>query len=108
MALTRRELISAGVAAAINGIAARAAGEPSEIIDIHQHTHYSGRSDEILMAHQRSMGVWRTVLLPAGSKLGLDADCYGNDSVVALARQFPHELVFFANEVPDLPQAQAV
>jgi Predicted metal-dependent hydrolase of the TIM-barrel fold len=79
-----------------------------QIIDIHQHTHYSGRGDEDLIAHQRGLGIAKTVLLPAGSKYGLEADCYGNDSVMAIARAYPKEFYFFANEVPDLPQAKQV
>lgn len=98
--ITRRELLAAGIALIPGG--------PHEIIDIHQHTHYSGRLDSTLIAHQRTMGVSRTVLLPAGSKLGLDADCYGNDSVRALARDYPQDFVFFADEVPDIPDAKRV
>ena len=78
------------------------------VIDIHQHTHYWGRNDEDLIRHQRALGATKTVLLPAGSKFGLEADCYGNDSVVALAKQYPKEFVFFANEVADLPEARSV
>ncbi|HXK03710.1 MAG TPA: amidohydrolase, partial [Verrucomicrobiae bacterium] len=44
------------------------AAEP--VIDIHQHTNYSGRTDEQLLAHQRTMGIAKTVLLPAGSSGG--------------------------------------
>jgi uncharacterized protein len=82
------------------------AAEP--IIDIHQHTHYWGRSDADLLHHQRALGVTQTVLLPAGSKYGLEADCYGNDSVLAMTRRYPKEFVFFANEVTDLPAAPGV
>ena len=82
------------------------AAEP--IIDIHQHTHYSGRSDEDLIRHQREMGVATTVLLPAGSKYGLAADAGGNDTVVAIARQLPGQYYFFANELPDIPEARPV
>src|SRR5204863_5049884 len=86
-----------------------AAAQPAEpIIDIHQHTTYSGRSDEELIAHQREMGVTRTVLLPAGSKYGLAAGAGGNDTVVALAHRYPREYAFFANELPDIPEARAV
>lgn len=113
--LSRREVLI-GAAAGALGMGARPIppapkGEPSTepgIVDIHQHTHYSGRSDEALIAHQEEMAITRTVLLPAGSKLGLDADCYGNDSVVALARRLSRRFVFFANEVPDLPEARQV
>src|SRR5262249_3264634 len=81
-------------------------GQP--IIDIHQHTNYSGRSDDDLIAHQRTMGISKTVLLPAGSKYGLAASAGGNDTVVAIARKYPKEYVFFANELPDIPQTRAV
>src|SRR5882724_3887812 len=82
---------------------------PAEsVIDIHQHTNYSGRTNAELLAHQRKMGITMTVLLPAGSKYGLAVGAGGNDTVVALARQYPKEYVFFANELPDLPQTRAV
>jgi hypothetical protein len=90
-------------------LAAPLAGQPAEpIIDIHQHSNYSGRSDEELIRHQRDMGFSRTVLLPAGSKDGLAAGCGGNDTVVAIARKLPREYVHFANELPDVPEAQTV
>ena len=54
------------------------------------------------------MGVDLTVLLPAGSRYGLAADALGNDSVVELARRNPEEFVFFANELPDVPQTGEV
>lgn len=89
--------------------AAAALAPPAEpVIDIHQHTNYWGRSDENLVRHQRLMGVARTVLLPAGSRYGLYAECYGNDSVLALARRHPGEFLFFANELPDLAGARQV
>lgn len=78
------------------------------VIDFHQHTNYSGRSDDDLVTHQRKMGVDLTVLLPAGSRFGLAADAFSNDSVAALAERFPDEFVFFANELPDIPETRAV
>jgi uncharacterized protein len=108
--ISRRRFIAA-CAAAGAGLASHpdssaVAAEP--VIDIHQHTHYSGRSDADLVAHQRRMGVTLTVLLPAGSRYGLEADAWGNDSVVALAKQHPKEYVFFANELPDIAETRAV
>src|SRR3954471_7919264 len=82
------------------------AGE--QVIDFHQHTNYSGRTDAELIAHQRRMGITLTVLLPAGSKYGLAVGAGGNDTVVALARQYPKEYVFFANELPDIPETKTV
>src|SRR5262245_33880080 len=81
---------------------------PEPIIDIHQHTNYSGRTDAELIVHQREMGISKTVLLPAGSKYGLAAGAGGNDTVVAIARQYPGEYRFFANELPDIPEARPV
>ena len=78
------------------------------MIDIHQHTNYAGRTDEELIAHQRAMGVTHTVLLPAGSKYGLAAGAGGNETVVALARRYPGQFSFFANELPDIPGARQV
>lgn len=98
--LTRRTFIGAGCAALARG------AEP--VIDLHQHTHYSGRTDEQLIAHQKTMGISLSVLLPAGSRYGLAADCYGNDSVVALARAYPRQFIFFANELPDIPETKTV
>lgn len=82
--------------------------EAEAVIDFHQHTHYKGRTDDDLVAHQRKMGVTKTVLLPAGSRLGLAADAWGNDSAAALAERHPDEYVYFANELPDIPETQAV
>ena len=78
------------------------------VLDIHQHTNYAGRTDEQLRAHQRTMGATKTILLPAGSKYGLAAGCGGNDTVIALARAYPKEFRFFANELPDIPETKAV
>jgi uncharacterized protein len=90
--------------------AASAAPATAEIrvIDIHQHTTYSGRTDEQMIAHQRSMGANRTVLLPAGSKYGLAAGAGGNDTVLAIARSHPKQFYFFANELPDVPETKGV
>lgn len=93
-----------------------AAVEP--IIDIHQHTNYRDRTIPQLLAHQRAMGVTRTILLPAGSPVkrpstgdglynglgGVSAG--GNESCLALAREHKKEFLFGANEVTDLPEAR--
>jgi len=91
--------------------------KPISVIDIHQHTHFHGRSDEQLIAHQRKLGVSKTILLPAGSAAdlastnhgysnGLGAQCTGNEAAYALAQEYPNEIAFFAGEVPDVPDAQ--
>ena len=98
--LTRREFLAASTAVALNAAEA--------IIDVHQHTNYSGRTDDELIAHQRKMGVTKTVLLPAGSRYGLAAQAGGNDTVVAVAKRLPKEYVYFANELPDIPETRPV
>src|SRR5262245_7048010 len=106
--LSRRAFTAAACAAAAGCVLSPTSQAAAQIIDIHQHTHYSGRSDEELIAHQRKMGITKTVLLPAGSKYGLEADAWGNDSVVALAKKYPREFFFFANELPDIPETRPV
>ncbi len=86
------------------------------IIDIHQHLNYSGRPDDALIAHQRTMGVTKTILLPAGRPLnspatnqgeanGLQAQCFGNAACHSFARAHRHAYYFGANEVPELEDA---
>ena len=72
------------------------------------------------MAHQRAMGVTRTILLPSGSSVqrpstgegkqnglgGVGAG--GNASVAELAKEQPNEFSFGSNEVTDLPEARDV
>ncbi len=86
------------------------------IIDIHQHLGYSGRPDDVLLAHQRAMGVSKTILLPAGRPInsasthegisnGLQANCLGNEACYQFAKAHSGDYFFGANEVPDLPDA---
>jgi len=120
---TRREfVVSSGLlllGAAVPGCSyLELARQPEPIIDIHQHTNYSGRTNEELIAHQRAMGVTQTILLPAGRDVsrpsthdgksnGLAAKTGGNQSCLEMARKHAGEFLFCANEVPDLPEAQA-
>ncbi len=97
-------------------VLASSANEP--VIDIHQHTNYVGRTNDELLAHQRSMGVSLTVLQPAGRPLdfgstyygvgnGLQAEATGNEACYNLAKKYSNEFLFGANEVPDFPGAVA-
>src|SRR5215831_13778330 len=127
MTLNRRQFLGAS-ALALAGCATAPGGGDEPIIDIHQHTDYGGKRDkeanqvgpgrthEQLIAHQRAMGVTRTVLLPAGKPVkqasthqgrsnGLDGTCTGNEVCRQLAQEHPEQFVFGANEVPDLPEA---
>lgn len=120
--LSRRNFLvasTAAIAAAslpFNLSAQDAAAEP--IIDIHQHTDYSGRSHQQLLAHQRAMGITTTILLPSGRPVnrpsthngvgnGLQAKATGNEVCYQFAREHSanKEFVFGANEVPDIPEA---
>jgi predicted TIM-barrel fold metal-dependent hydrolase len=89
------------------------------VVDIHQHTHYHGRSDQVLMGHQRAMGITRSILLPAGSDRvrkstrggksnGLAAKVAGNDEAMRIAKENPGRFYFGANEVTDLEGARSV
>ena len=89
---------------------------PEPIIDIHQHADYSGRANKDLLTHQRAMGITTTILLPAGRRVntesthhgvsnGLEAKASGNRACYKLARKYPKEFLFGANDVPDLPDA---
>ena len=91
---TRRGFLGAA------GAAAALAQNRETIIDIHQHTDYTGRSDEAMIAHQAKMGITKTVLLPAGSRYGLEAGASGNDRCFELVRRYPDKFTTFANEVP--------
>ncbi|MBN8734294.1 MAG: amidohydrolase family protein [Acidobacteria bacterium] len=92
---TRRAFLASTAAAT-----AALAQSRDAIIDIHQHTDYTGRSDEALIAHQDKMGITKTVLLPAGSRYGLEAEATGNDRCLELVRRHPAKFTMFANEVP--------
>lgn len=106
MQLSRRKFLAA-TAASLPTVASLSGAEPAPepIIDIHQHTNYSDRTNENLRRHQKKLGVTTTVLLPAGRLYGLDAKCGRNDTVVALTKERPEEFVYFANEITNDPEA---
>lgn len=92
------------------------AEETEPIIDIHQHTQYSGRTDDELLTHQRALGITTTILLPSGRPLhygstyygvanGLQAHTTGNEACYKFAQLYPGEFLAAANEVPDFPDA---
>ena len=81
---------------------------PEPIIDIHQHSNYSFRTDEQLLSHQRNMGVTQTILLPAGSLYHLEANATGDQACYDFVLNHPGgEFVFASNEVAGLPGARA-
>lgn len=87
-------------------------GEP--IIDIHQHTFYSGRTDTQLINHQKTMGVTTTVVLPVdntpvkrmSTHYGYASALHGpNKTCYDFAQEHAGSFLFGANEVPDIPEA---
>lgn len=97
----------------LGALAARPASVAAEakepVIDVHQHVQYSGRSDDILVAHQRALGVTTSVLMPSGDRGEGHAGGSGeHDAVAALCRAHPGEFVFFANEITDHPDAPKI
>jgi len=118
---SRRDFLAASallaLSAAVPGCKTGKGGwGPEPIIDIHQHLGYSGRSDEALLAHQRAMGVRKTILLPAGRPVntaathnglanGLQANCLGNAMCYRFSKAHPKHYLFAVCEVPDLPDA---
>jgi predicted TIM-barrel fold metal-dependent hydrolase len=127
----RRFLITSALAAAGTTLLNAAETKAEPIIDIHQHTNYGGqrdpktwqqikpaRSDDQMIAHQRNMGITTTILLPSGKPVyresthmgrsnGLESTCTSNEACMAIAKQYPGEFLFGANEVSDLEEAPA-
>ena len=79
------------------------------MIDIHQHIVYNDRTVEQLIAHQRTMGVTTTVLLPTGDRgEGHPGGSGDHEAVLELCRTHPGEFVFFANEISDHAEAPKI
>jgi len=116
---TRREFLRVSALAALAAAPVMAQSPAFKgVVDIHQHVNYRGRFDDALLKHQRTMGIARSVLLPAASVVttpsthqgksnGLAALAYGNPACRKIAEKYPDEFVYFVNEVPDLDGARA-
>ena len=115
--MNRRDFLTSSSAAllgsAVRAHAAARQASSDPIIDIHQHLGYSGRADDVLLAHQRAMGATTTILLPAGRPAnrpsthagvanGLQAQALGNEECFQFARSHQPAFLFAANDVPDL------
>lgn len=113
MSISRRSFVAASASAMALPLSAQTVSEP--IIDIHQHQHYRGRSDQVLLAHQRAMGVTLTVVLPSARAFDrvagkpderLDpvrAERAANQAAVDIVKRYPKQFVRFANELPSQP-----
>jgi predicted TIM-barrel fold metal-dependent hydrolase len=97
---------------ALSSLALLGVSVQAPIIDIHQHLGYSGRPDDVLLAHQLALGATTTILLPAGRPMttpsthggasnGLDAQALGNEACYLFAKAHSRAYRFGANEVPD-------
>jgi predicted TIM-barrel fold metal-dependent hydrolase len=119
--VNRRQFLSTSTSVLLGAAAASAQpATPAEpIIDIHQHLGYSGRPDDVLLAHQKAMGVTTTLLLPAGRSVmrasthngvanGLQAEALGNDACHQFVQAHRQQYLLAANEVPDLDDATRV
>ena len=111
--MKRREFLTTSALALLGVKTAFTQAEP--IIDIHQHLGYSGRPDDVLIAHQRAIGATKTILLPAGRAAsgpsthdgvanGLQAQARGYEECYEFARTHD-QFLFGANDVPDLAGA---
>jgi len=119
--LTRRSFlaVTGGAVLTLRDCNLLAGPQPSiePVIDIHQHQGYNGRTDSQLVAHQRSMGITTTVVLPSARAFDrkedgtpLDAErarLGGNDHAAAIVEERPQEFVRFANELPSWPTGPA-
>ncbi len=105
-----------GYGVCVSGFAAANSFEEEPIIDIHQHLHYHGRSDDDLIRHQASMGVTTSILLPAGTPVNrastnfgasnwLEAQVSGNEQAFGFSQKNPGRFLFGVSEVPDLDNA---
>jgi predicted TIM-barrel fold metal-dependent hydrolase len=118
--VSRRGFLQSAVAGAVSFSATKIRAEAElPVIDIHQHTHYHGRADKVMIGHQLAMGISKSILLPAGSERvrkstrggksnGLAAKVAGNDEAMRIAKENPGRFYFGANEVTDLADARQV
>lgn len=111
MLIDRRQF-TITAACGLAGLVASCKPKKEEVIDIHQHLSYSGRGDEDFLKHQETMGITRSVLLPAASQLkmfsthlgksnGLAAGVSVTEAAAIYTEQHPGKFVYFCNEVPD-------
>ena len=117
---SRRTFLQAAVTVAAGVATSELVAAPEmPVVDIHQHTHYHGRSDTVMIGHQRAMGITKSILLPAGSERvrkstrggksnGLAAKVAGNEEAMRIAKENPGRFYFGANEVTDLDDARVV
>lgn len=118
MKMNRRQF-AITASCSLAGLVSACRSGKEELIDIHQHLNYKGRSDADFIQHQAKMGITKTVLLPSASAVqmfsthlgdsnGLAANVAPTEDSARLAAAHPEKFVFFCNEVPDLEGAPDV
>jgi len=108
---SRREILAASTAFFFSGrlFAQSSSSTREPVIDIHQHIVYNDRTAEQLIAHQRTMGVSTSVLMPTGDRgAGHPGGSGDHEAVLELCRSHPGEFVFFANEISDRAEAPKI
>jgi hypothetical protein len=108
---SRREFLVASTALVFLGrpLAQSSSATREPVIDIHQHIVYNDRTVEQLIAHQRTMGVTTSVLMPTGDRgEGHPGGSGDHEAVLELCRTHPGEFVFFANEISDRAEAPKI
>ena len=89
---SRREFLVASTALVFSGrpLAQSSSATREPVIDIHQYIVYNDRTVEQLIAHQRTMGVNTTVLLPTGDRgEGHPGGSGDHEAVLELCRTHP-------------------
>src|SRR5262245_11054824 len=108
---SRREILAASTVFLFSGrlLAQSSSSTREPVIDIHQHIVYNDRTVEQLIAHQRTMGVTTSVLMPTGNRgAGHPGGSGDHEAVLELCRTHPGEFVFFANEISDHAEAAKI
>ena len=76
---------------------------PEPILDLHTHTRHLGRTHDQLIAHEKQLGVTKSVLLPGAGwlleRIG------GNEECAALLGSREHDFVLFVGADPAEPDA---
>ncbi|PYV17675.1 MAG: hypothetical protein DMG21_07630 [Acidobacteria bacterium] len=93
----RRKFLKTLTAISAGSLVGRAEA-PEPLVDMHQHMHYEGRTDDQLLAHQAANHVTQTVLLPGeGWMLTVVGD---NASCAAFEARYPQSFRRFACSDP--------
>jgi predicted TIM-barrel fold metal-dependent hydrolase len=109
---TRREFLAASVSGLTSAVCFASQDERPAMLDLHQHSFYSGRTHEQLLAHQKAYGVDVTVLLPIEGTVrqgttvtDWDLLVGGNRDSVQVEQENPGRFVRFASSDASLSRS---